>query len=133
MGFSPCGRVFGVIDLHRRLIRLISAGKANRYEEQEYRNRHLPLDPKNPTQMTGEQILALNRLSDEKIDYREIPPLQGRQWRTPGALFPAENKQQLTLRLDADVIAFFRSTGRRYQSRMKAVLRDHVLAHRKAG
>jgi uncharacterized protein (DUF4415 family) len=47
-------------------------------------------------------------------------------------LVPAENRQQITLRLDADVIQFFRSTGRRYQSRINAALRDYVDAHKKA-
>jgi uncharacterized protein (DUF4415 family) len=72
-------------------------------------------------------------MPDEAINYSEIPPLQGRHWRTPGALVPTENKRQVTLRLDADVIAFFRATGRRYQSRMNAVLLDYVRANRKAG
>jgi uncharacterized protein (DUF4415 family) len=44
----------------------------------------------------------------------------------------AENKQQITLRLDADVIEFFRRTGRRYQSRINAALRDYVNAQKKA-
>jgi uncharacterized protein (DUF4415 family) len=45
-------------------------------------------------------------------------------------LVPEENKQQITLRLDAEVLAFFKSTGRRYQSRINAALREYMLAHR---
>jgi uncharacterized protein (DUF4415 family) len=90
-------------------------------------------DPRNPPQMTADQIRALKRMPDEAIDYRDIPPLEGRRWTTPGALVPTENKKQVTLRLDAEVIAFFRATGRRYQSRMNAVLREYVQANRKAG
>ena len=89
------------------------------------------LDPENPPQMTPDQLQALRELRDEDIDTSEIPPLQGRQWRTPGSLVPTENKKQVTLRLDADVVAFFRATGRRYQSRMNAVLADYVRANRK--
>jgi uncharacterized protein (DUF4415 family) len=44
-------------------------------------------------------------------------------------LVSAENKEQITLRLDADVLAFFRSTGRRYQSRINAALREYMRAH----
>jgi uncharacterized protein (DUF4415 family) len=91
------------------------------------------LDPGNPPQMTADQIRALKRMPDEAIDYSEIPPLQGHQWTTPGALVPTENKQQVTLRLDAEVIAFFRATGRRYQSRMNAVLREYVRSNQRAG
>ncbi|MGA7342175.1 MAG: BrnA antitoxin family protein [Terracidiphilus sp.] len=82
--------------------------------------------------MAEDEIRALKEKPDEDIDYREIPPLQGRQWTTPGALVPAGNKQQITLRLDSDVVAFFRSTGRRYQSRINAVLREYLLSNPRA-
>lgn len=52
------------------------------------------------------------------------------KWSRPGALVSAENKQQITLRLDAEVLAFFKNTGERYQSRINAVLREYVRAHR---
>jgi uncharacterized protein (DUF4415 family) len=44
---------------------------------------------------------------------------------------PSENKQQVTLRLDADVLSFFKNTGKRYQSRINAALREYVNAQRK--
>ena len=40
-------------------------------------------------------------------------------------------KQQITLRLDPDVIGWFKRTGKGYQSRMGAVLRSYVEAKRK--
>jgi uncharacterized protein (DUF4415 family) len=48
-------------------------------------------------------------------------------------LIPEENKRQITLRIDADVLAFFRSTGNRYQTRMNQVLRSYMSAQRQAG
>ena len=63
---------------------------------------------------------------------RIIPEQTGGGWRRVSELVPAENKQQITLRLDADLIAFFRSTGRRYQSRINAALREYVIAQKKA-
>lgn len=42
-----------------------------------------------------------------------------------------ENKQQITLRLDPDVIRWFKATGKGYQSRIGAVLRSYVEAKRK--
>lgn len=66
----------------------------------------------------------------EHIDYSDIPPVDGGEWTRPGAL-SAENKQQVTLRLDADVLAFFRGTGRRYQTRINQVLRAYMSAHAK--
>ncbi|MGA2048727.1 MAG: BrnA antitoxin family protein [Terracidiphilus sp.] len=90
------------------------------------------LDPSNPPTMTEEQMQALRDLRDEDIDYSDIPPQTGGGWRRVSDLIPAENKQQITLRLDADVIEFFRSTGRRYQSRINAALRDYVNAQKRS-
>jgi uncharacterized protein (DUF4415 family) len=44
----------------------------------------------------------------------------------------SENKHQVTLRLDPDVLNFFKATGKRYQSRINAALREYVKAHRKS-
>jgi uncharacterized protein (DUF4415 family) len=89
------------------------------------------LDPDNPPTMTPEQLQALRDLRDEDIDLSDIPDQSHRTgWRRVSDLIPEENKQQITLRLDAEVLAFFKSTGRRYQSRINAALREYMLAHR---
>ena len=93
------------------------------------------LDPDNPPVLTAEEQQAwtkLQEMGDEGIDYSDIPPLLTTGWRRISELVPAENKQQITLRLDADLIAFFRATGRRYQSRINAALREYVTAQKKA-
>lgn len=85
--------------------------------------------------MTAEEQQAwkeVQEMRDEDIDYSDIPPLPRTGWRRVSDLVPAENKRQITLRLDADVIDFFRSTGRRYQSRINAALRDYVNSQKKA-
>ena len=92
-------------------------------------------DPENPPTMTEDQLQALRELRDEDIDYSDIPPVRDLTgWRRAATpvmdLVPEENKQQVTLRLDADVLGFFKSTGRRYQSRINAALREYMLAHR---
>jgi len=69
-------------------------------------------------------------MPDEQIDYSDAPFLPDAVWTQPAALPP--NKQQITLRIDADVLDFFRHTGKRYQTRMNAVLRSYVQAHKKA-
>jgi len=74
----------------------------------------------------------LKGMPDEDIDYSDIPPQPSTGWRRVSDLVPAENKRQITLRLDADVIDFFRSTGRRYQSRINAALRDYVASQKAA-
>lgn len=42
-----------------------------------------------------------------------------------------ETKEQITLRLDADVLRHFRSAGKGYQSRINAVLKSYVAAQEK--
>lgn len=92
------------------------------------------IDPKNPPKLTARhkrELAALAAMPDSEIDYSDAPPSPpDAKWTRPGALIPLENKQQITLRLDADVLAFFRNTGKRYQSRINAALREYVNNHR---
>lgn len=82
------------------------------------------------------ELAALKRLPDDKIDTRAIPEV--RDW--SGArrgVFYRPVKQQLTLRLDADVVAWFKHHASRsegYQTNINRALREHVERHvRKAG
>lgn len=95
-------------------------------------------DPDKPVALAPAEKEAwqyLQRMPDEEIDFSDIPN-QSRKtgWSraTPplSELVPEENKQQITLRLDAEVLTFFKSTGKRYQSRINAVLREYVLAQK---
>ena len=42
-------------------------------------------------------------------------------------------KEAISIKLDDDVLAFFRRQGRGYQTRINAVLRRHMQSQRKAG
>jgi uncharacterized protein (DUF4415 family) len=53
-------------------------------------------------------------------------------WLDAGHLVRPGPKQAISLRVDPDVLAWFRSTGPRYQTRMNAVLRAYV-EHQKRG
>ena len=92
------------------------------------------LDPKKPpTAAQRKRLTVVAAMPDAEIDYSDISrQTQPVQWTRPSALIPGENKQQITLRLDADVVSFFKRTGKRYQSRINAALREHVKAHRKS-
>jgi len=70
-------------------------------------------------------------MPDSKIDYSDIPKQTGKlNWTRPGELISVENKKQITLRLDTEVLEFFKNTGARYQSRINAVLLEYVRANR---
>ncbi len=94
------------------------------------------LDAKNPKPLSGVQrkrLAAVAAMPDAGIDYSDIPKqTHAVKWSRPGALVSTENKQRVTLRLDADVLSFFRATGKRYQSRINAALREYVKAHAKS-
>ena len=48
-------------------------------------------------------------------------------WENAGIVFPSvEGKEPIKLRIDRDILAFFRSQGKGYQTRMNAVLRAYV-------
>jgi uncharacterized protein (DUF4415 family) len=49
---------------------------------------------------------------------------------TRRGLKPLPGKRQVTLRIDADVLEWFRAQGRGYQTRINALLRAYVDAHR---
>lgn len=92
------------------------------------------LDPKKPpTAIQRKRLAVVAAMPDAEIDYSDISrQTQLMQWTRPSALIPSENKQQITLRLDADVVSFFKKTGKRYQSRINAALREYVKAHKKS-
>jgi uncharacterized protein (DUF4415 family) len=73
-------------------------------------------------------IAAVAAMKDEDIDYSDIPRLPEGFWknavRNP---FYRPVKQQVTLRLDADVIAWLRLQGKGYQTRLNNLLRAAML------
>jgi len=93
------------------------------------------LDPKNPPALTAKQrtrLKAVASMPDTEINYSDMPrQAENVQWTRLSALVPTENKQQVTLRLDGDVLNFFKETGKRYQSRINAALREYMNAHQK--
>lgn len=74
---------------------------------------------------------ALATIPDEQIDYSDAPFLPDAIW-TKSAIDLPKCKQQITLRIDVDVLDFFKDTGKRYQSRINEVLRSYVEARKHA-
>ena len=92
----------------------------------------LTLDPKNLLPLTEQeraQLEAVAAMPDEQIDYSDAPYLPDAVWMKAAAQLP-HTKKQITLRIDAEVLEFFKHTGKRYQSRINAVLRSYVEAHK---
>jgi uncharacterized protein (DUF4415 family) len=68
--------------------------------------------------------------TDKGIDLSDIPKLGPDFWRKATLRMP-QKKESITLRLDRDVVMWFRSLGRGYQTRINAVLRSYAQAARK--
>jgi uncharacterized protein (DUF4415 family) len=93
----------------------------------------IEFDPANPPPLTGEQKAELERIAalpDEAIDTSDIPEADEDFWsHAERNRFFRPLKQQLTLRLDADLIAWFKArspNGRGYQTAINRALRQHV-------
>jgi uncharacterized protein (DUF4415 family) len=86
---------------------------------------------KNPSRAPtlGRADLArLRRVTDREIDRtspEELRSLPKHFWDDAVPVLPS-GKVPISLRVDADVLEFFRETGPRYQSRMNAVLRSFM-------
>lgn len=59
-------------------------------------------------------------MTDEDIDYSDIPEI-GDDFFAQATFVPA--KQLVTIRLDADVVAWLKRNGRGYQTRTNKILR----------
>jgi uncharacterized protein (DUF4415 family) len=77
------------------------------------------LDPKKPRQLTPEEQ---ERLDKARIDYSDIPPLGDEFFSKARQAWPPP-KQQLTIRVDSDVLEWLRMHGRGYQTRINRILR----------
>lgn len=89
--------------------------------------------------LTQEQIARLEKvadLPDDQIDFSDIPESSEADLKqSVRGMFYQPTKKQTTLRLDADILAWFReNTAKGYQTEINRVLRDYVEAQRnKAG
>ncbi len=72
----------------------------------------------------------VDAMSDEDIDTSEIPPL-GEEFFASAELRLPRKKIPITMRVDPDVLDWFKSFGKGYQTRINAVLRTYMEAYSK--
>ena len=71
----------------------------------------------------AKEISALKRMRDRDIDLTDIPEI--RNWsKAVVGRFYRPIKESLTIRVDADVLAWLRSNGKGYQTRINTILRE---------
>lgn len=83
------------------------------------------------TKKMQDEIQKLAALSDSQIDTSDIPEVEDWSQAERGRFFRPV-KKQITLRLDADLLAWFQDQGKGYQTRINEALREFVEEHREA-
>ena len=76
----------------------------------------------------------LDKMTDEDIDFSDVPKISPEMFGKAIArkgLQPFERKSQVTLRIDSDVLNWFRNQGRGYQTRINILLRSYMQEKRK--
>lgn len=80
-------------------------------------------------ELSLEQVAAL---SDNEIDYSDIPELDEVFWENATYSVP-EGTQQITLRVKRSVVEAYKATGKGYQTRMNSVLESYAQTILKRG
>jgi uncharacterized protein (DUF4415 family) len=74
----------------------------------------------------------LDSMKEDEIDLSDIPEITPEMFAKAvvrKGLKPAPRKTQLTIRLDHDVVTWYKSQGRGYQTRINRLLRAYMEAH----
>ena len=79
--------------------------------------------------LTLDQLAAVK---DEHIDFSDIPELDEEFWKRAEFAEP-DRTEQITLRVKRSVLAYFRASGKGYQTRINQVLESYVRARRRSG
>lgn len=72
-------------------------------------------------------------MKDDEIDLSDIPEISPEKFARAvvrNGLKPMTRKTQLTLRVDSDVLEWFRKQGHGYQTKINSLLRAYMDAHK---
>ena len=78
--------------------------------------------------ISSKRLKQINLIKEKEIDYSDIPELDKNFWDNVKPVYPKE-KKAISIRLDHDIIDFFKKEGRGYQSKINNVLRSYIEAH----
>jgi uncharacterized protein (DUF4415 family) len=80
------------------------------------------------TPLSAEELAELEALKGRPIDTSDIPELPADAWKhAVRGRFYRPLKEAVSLRLDADVLAWLKKDGQGYQTRMNRILREQML------
>ena len=76
------------------------------------------------------RMLNLAKKPDSDIDYSDIAELDETFWQNAKPELP-KKKKSVSIRLDDDLLSWFRNQGKGYQTMINSVLKSYMLAHKK--
>jgi|SRR5882672_12322577 len=82
------------------------------------------------TKSQAKEIRNLKNMKDEDIDFSDIPELRGDEKLIVGKFY-RPIKKSLTIRVDADVLAWVKGQGKGYQTRINRYLREKMQTNTK--
>jgi uncharacterized protein (DUF4415 family) len=81
--------------------------------------------------ISPQRLAQIEAIPDAKIDYSDIPQIDEAFFKAARMVMPSGGqKQPISIRVDDDVLAWFKAKGKGHLSRMNAVLRAYMLASR---
>lgn len=83
----------------------------------------------NELSVSGKRLADLKDDADRVIDYSDIPELDADFWHDATMKLP-EPKTGVYIRIDADMLEWFKRQGKGYQTRINAILKSYYEAHR---
>ncbi len=79
--------------------------------------------------ISKKRLNEIKSIKEEDIDYSEIPELNKEFWDNVKPVYP-KGKKAISIRLDKEIIDFFKNEGKGYQSKINNVLRTYIEAHK---
>lgn len=81
------------------------------------------------TTISKKRLKEIKAMRDEDIDYSDIPETDEAFWKHAEIIMP-EPKQGVYIRLDSDILSWFKKEGKGYQTRINSILRTYYEAHK---
>jgi uncharacterized protein (DUF4415 family) len=85
------------------------------------------MSEKNSKKISETDWEALEAMTDDEIDFSDIPRTEKGFFKDAELRLP-KPKETISLRVDPEVLAWYKAQGKGYQTRMNAVLRRYMEA-----
>ena len=79
--------------------------------------------------ISKKRLNELQKIKDSDIDYSDVPELDENFWKNAKLVVPTK-KRSVSIRLDEDLLAWFKEQGHGYQTKISAILKSYMQAHK---